>query len=172
LTVSSGFEAPLTNPINTETPMPFPLDVPVAPLVPTNGVTAPGRHGSFDNGSRNFGSAPASVQEAPDDKPVRYLGRRTDSLSHGSMINPAAPGATSQRPPQGPLSLNDAYLGYPKRLDASPSQAPPIDASALAAPLVASDDSNFSGGLLGRLMAIAATRRNRTSSRSRRRMMI
>lgn len=149
-----GFEAPLTNPINTATPMPFPLDVPVAPLAPSDGVAAPGRHGSLDNGSSNFGSAPALVQGAPDDKPVRYLGRRTDSLSQGAVTNPAAPGATSQRPPQGPLSLNDAYLEYLKQLNANPPQPLAIDASAPAASLVPFDDPNFSGGLLGRLTAL------------------
>jgi hypothetical protein len=44
-----GFEAPLTNPINTATPMPFPLDAPAAPLVPTNGFAVPDRHGFLDN---------------------------------------------------------------------------------------------------------------------------
>jgi hypothetical protein len=52
-----GFEAPLTNPINTTTPMPFPLDAPAAPLVPNNGFTAPDRHGFLDNRSGNWGVA-------------------------------------------------------------------------------------------------------------------
>jgi hypothetical protein len=149
-----GFEAPLTNPINTATPMPFPLDVPVAPLALSDGVAAPGRHGSLDNGSGNFGSAPASVQGAPDDKPVRYLGRRTDRLSQGSVIDPAASGATSQRPPRGPLSLNDAFLEYLKQLNANPSRESRINTGTPAAPFVPADDLNFSGGLLGRLTAL------------------
>ncbi len=148
-----GFEAPLTNPINTATPMPFPLDVPVAPPVPTDGVTPPDRHGSLYNGSRSFGSNPAPVQGAPDDKPARYLVRRTDGLSQGAAIHPAAPGATSQRP----ISLNDAYLEYLKQLNANPSQASPIFTSAPASPLVPSGDFNFFGGLLGRLTALKGT---------------
>jgi hypothetical protein len=54
-----GFEKPLANPINTATPMPFPLDAPAAPLIPTNGVLAPGRAPSFDDRFGNWGSAPA-----------------------------------------------------------------------------------------------------------------
>lgn len=53
-----------------------------------------------------------------------------------------------------PLSLNDAYLEYLKRPNAGSSQASSINASAPAAPLVSSDISNFSGGLLGRLAAL------------------
>jgi hypothetical protein len=52
----------------------------------------------------------------------------------------------------GPLSLMDAYLLYRKRLGVNASQASAMDAGAPAAP--PSDDSNFSGGLLGRLAAL------------------
>ena len=48
----------------------------------------------------------------------------------------------------------EAYLEYRKRLDAGQPQAPAFDAGAPAAPLVPSDDSNFSGGLVGRLTAL------------------
>ena len=54
-----GFERPLANPINTATPMPFPLEAPAAPVVPTNGSLAPGRPSSFDDRFGNWGSAPA-----------------------------------------------------------------------------------------------------------------
>jgi hypothetical protein len=45
---------------------------------------------------------------------------------------------------------------YVKRLNAKQTQASTVGTSAPAAPLAPSDDSNFSGGMLGRLMAIAA----------------
>jgi hypothetical protein len=63
---------------------------------------------------------------------------------------------SARQNPQGPLSLNDAYLEYLKRQNASqllPASA--ADSSAPAAPLVPSDDANFAGGLLGRLMTMA-----------------
>jgi hypothetical protein len=168
-----GVEAPLTSPIDTATPLPFPFDVPAAPRVPTNGVAAPARHGFLDNGFGNWGAVPASVQGAPGDKPVRYLGRRSHGISQGSAFDTSAPavplaspdgiaGAFGNAPspmlqPQnsgGPLSLMDAYLQYRKRLDANQSRASAIDANAPAAPFVPSDDSNFSGGLLGRMAAL------------------
>ena len=147
-----GFEARLTNPINTATPMPFPLDVPTTP--PSNGAAARDRQGFLENDLGNLWSIPPSVGAEPDDKLLRYLGRRTDSLSQGAVINSAAPAAPSPVPPQGALSLMDAYLQYRERLNVSPSQASAMDASAPAASLVPSDDSNFSGGPLGRLAAL------------------
>ena len=145
---------------------------------------------------------PDTTPDAVDELPVRRLGRSTYSLSQGpafddaAVQSPAAPAA-----PQGPLTLNEAYLEYRKRLDASQLSAsafdtsapaaprnpssialapddggplslmeayqqyrrrldasqPPasaFDAGAPAAPLVPSDDSNFSGGLVGRLTAL------------------
>lgn len=165
-----GFEAPLTNPINTATPMPFPLDVPEVPLAPTDGVSAPDRHGFLDNGSGSSGSAAAPVEGGGSG---RYLGRRTYGASQGAAFdagapvasvasrngiasgsgNSASPGPQPQKS-QGPLSLMDAYLQYRKRLDANPSQAPAMDASAPAATLAPSDDSGFSGGLLGRVVTL------------------
>jgi hypothetical protein len=50
--------------------------------------------------------------------------------------------------------LNDAYLEYLKRLNAKQAQASTVATSAPAAPLAPSDDSNLSGGMLGRLMAM------------------
>ena len=64
------------------------------------------------------------------------------------------PPTSAPRNSQGALSLNDAYLEYLKRLNANPSPASAIDTDAPGAPLVPSDDSEFSGGLLGRLMAV------------------
>jgi hypothetical protein len=48
----------------------------------------------------------------------------------------------------------DAYLQYQKRSDANPSPASAAEAGTPAATLVPSDDSSFSGGLLGRLAAL------------------
>jgi hypothetical protein len=89
---------------------------------------------------------------------------RQNSFGNGSgAASPSSDPGDALAPPmsappdsQGPLSLNDAYLEYLKRLNASqllPASA--ADSSAPAAPLVPSDDANFSGGLLGRLMAVA-----------------
>jgi hypothetical protein len=65
-----------------------------------------------------------------------------------------APPMSTPQNPQGPLSLMDAYLQYRKRLDANQSQASAANAGMPAATLAPSDDSNFSGGLLGRLAAL------------------
>jgi hypothetical protein len=65
-----GFEQPLTNPINTAMPMPFPLDAFTAR--PAGAATVPDRRGSLDGGSGNraFG---APMQEAPpEDRPMRF----------------------------------------------------------------------------------------------------
>jgi len=275
-----GFEALLTNPINTETPMPFPLDLPAAPLPPTNPSIAPDRRGLLNKGFGNSESDLASTQEAlsgrgnaqpaspPQDegtpawrlarlngiplsampivsssnrnvwatpfsdgitprypnlpasppeaegpiglfsgKPMRFpfapifntkapsgptggpdrstalddliwnFGRSpaspfdaampfgpnrraTTDGGDGAPALSAAPAAFAlpiSAPPdsQGPLSLSDAYLEYLKRLNANLSRASATDPSVPAAPLVPSDDADFSGGLLGRLMAVA-----------------
>lgn len=72
-----GFEAPLTNPINTATPMPFPLDPPAPPLVPSNGSATPDRRGFLDNRSVGSPVVPASlIAPAETLPPGRYLGRR------------------------------------------------------------------------------------------------
>ena len=85
------------------------------------------------------------------------FGNGSDATSPSSDPGDAlAPPTSGPQNPQRPLSLNDAYLEYLKRLNASqllPASA--ADSSAPAAPLVPSDDANFSGGLLGRLMAVA-----------------
>ena len=48
----------------------------------------------------------------------------------------------------------EAYQQYRKRLDASQPQAPAFDTSTAVAPTPPSEDSNFSGGLVGRLTAL------------------
>ncbi|WJR76489.1 hypothetical protein [Bradyrhizobium sp. NP1] len=86
---------------------------------------------------------------------MRRLGRRTYSQSQGSAFAAGAPAAPAPVPSQGPLSLKDAYLEYRRRLDANQSPALAMDANALPATLVPSDEPDFSGGLLGRLAAMA-----------------
>jgi hypothetical protein len=72
-----GFEAPLTNPINTAIPMPFPLDPPAPPLVPSNGPATPDRHGFLDDRSVSSPVLRASlIAPAETLPPGRYLGRR------------------------------------------------------------------------------------------------
>jgi hypothetical protein len=72
-----GFEAPLTNPINTATPLPFPLDPPAPPLVPSNGSATPDRRGFLDGRSVGSPVVPASsIAPAEALSPGRYLGRR------------------------------------------------------------------------------------------------
>jgi hypothetical protein len=137
---------------------------------------------------------PDATPDTVDETPVRGLGRSTYSLSQGSAFDntatrsPAAPSA-----PQGPLTLNEAYLEYRRRLGADQSPSSAFDSSAPAVPrnpssiapapddggplslmeahqqyrrrldasqpqtsAVAADagDSNFSGGLVGRLTAL------------------
>ena len=93
---------------------------------------------------------------------VPFTPNRQDSPG-GNAATPVASGSSGAFAPpmsplqdsQGALSLNGAYLEYLKRLNADQSQASAFDTSAPAAPLAPSDDSSLSGGLLGRLMAIA-----------------
>jgi hypothetical protein len=103
---------------------------------------------------RYLTSRVVQTPETPGDKPVRYLGWRTYNPSQGSPFGPPA-SAASPAPPEGPLSINDAYLEYRRRLDANQSQASAIDAGSPAAPAAPSDDLYFSGGLPGRIAALA-----------------
>jgi hypothetical protein len=89
------------------------------------------------------------MPDAVDEPPVRRLSRSTYSLSEGSAFDTTSPSPAVQ----GSLSLNDAYLEYLKRSHANQAQASVLDTSTPAT-LVPSDDSNFSGGLLGRMAAL------------------
>jgi hypothetical protein len=82
--------------------------------------------------------------------PIRYLTSRVVRASDSGV-----PAAVLPAPSQGPLSINDAYLEYRRRLDANQSQASAFDAGSPAAAPVPSPDSNFSSGLLGRFAAMA-----------------
>jgi hypothetical protein len=94
---------------------------------------------------------------------VPFAPNRQNSLGSGNAATPVmsgpgdafAPPTSPSQDSQGDLSLNDAYLEYLRRLDANQSQASADDAGAPAPPFAPSNDANFSGGLLGRLMAIA-----------------
>jgi hypothetical protein len=91
----------------------------------------------------------------------QYRGRLDASQSPASAFEPSAPAVPSnpssiaQAPDDGgPLTLMEAYQQYRKRLDASQPQAPAFDTSTAVAPTPPSEDSNFSGGLVGRLTAL------------------
>ena len=91
----------------------------------------------------------------------QYRRRLDASQSPASAFEPSAPAVPSnpssiaQAPDDGgPLTLMEAYQQYRKRLDASQPQAPAFDTSTAVAPPPPSDDSNFSGGLVGRLTAL------------------
>jgi hypothetical protein len=73
---------------------------------------------------------PNATPDAIDEPPVRRLGRRTYSLSQGSAFDDTA--MQSPAAPQGPLTLNEAYLEYRRRLDASQSPASAFEPSAPA----------------------------------------
>jgi hypothetical protein len=56
-----GFEKPLANPINTATPMPFPLSELVAPVIPTHGFPAPNLPSSFGGRFGDSSAAPGGA---------------------------------------------------------------------------------------------------------------
>jgi hypothetical protein len=120
-----GFETTLKHPIDTETPLPFPLDVRTG--APAGGNAAPDRRGFLDGRLRNTDFAASDGPGVPDDMPVRYLGRTTYNLSGAPEASAAGYGIappTIPRPPSddGPLTLMQAYLLYRKRLDANQPQ--------------------------------------------------
>jgi hypothetical protein len=108
-------------------------------------------------------NAPAAASPIPPEGPLTLndaylecLKRLNANRSQASAFDTNAPAAASPIPSEGPLTLNDAYLEYLKRLNANRSQASAVGTGVPAAPLVPSDDSSFSGGLLGRLTALMA----------------
>jgi hypothetical protein len=120
----------------------------------------PNRSNALDDLISNFGrwQAPSlNAGAAPPPVPNRRI-----SLSNGNDSNSPSNGTgTTFGPPitapsdsQRPLSLNDAYLEYLKRLNASQPQALALEPSAPSPPLAPPDDSSFSGGLPGRLAAL------------------
>jgi hypothetical protein len=86
-----------------------------------------------------------------DKVPQQRLSSRVINLSApASDVAPLAPAPVSAGN-QGPLSLDDAYLEYVRRLNAGRSQEPAFAADASAPPLVPSGNSNASGDISGRV---------------------
>lgn len=152
---------PIAPPQGTSSPTPaFALDAAYSPTGDFYGnfpgVPSAGQSGSllWRAASMNPTQAapllqPDAMPDAVDEPPVRRLSRSTYSLSEGSAFDTTSPSPAVQ----GSLSLNDAYLEYLKRSHANQAQASVLDTSTPAT-LVPSDDSNFSGGLLGRMAAL------------------
>jgi hypothetical protein len=136
---------------------------------------APNRQSSLNSG--NASTAPSDPGDAPDpptspsqdsqgpltlnDAYLEYLKRLNANQPPVSAFEPSAPAvprnsSSIAQPPDddGPLTLMEAYQQYRKRLDANQPQASAFGAGAPAAPLAPSDDSNLSGGLVGRLTAL------------------
>jgi hypothetical protein len=172
-----GFERPLANPINTAAPMPFPLD---APASGDRSENAPGtaRSNSYPT-LRRVGSAVAGIgqnEPAPppertpplgifSGKPMSFsrfplplggLSDNSDRSGGGNLFDflaSLAPRNPSPAPP--PTSAGGMPVRILGRSIAGQPQASALDAAAPFAPLAPSEDANFSGGLLGRLTALA-----------------
>jgi hypothetical protein len=121
----------------------------------------PNRSTALENLPWNLGRSQASAIDA--DAPAAPVAPNRQNLfdnANGAASRAGDPGDVFASPTsapqnqQGPLSLNDAYLLYRKRLDANASRASAMDAGAPVAPLASPDDSSFSGGLLGRMAAL------------------
>lgn len=171
-----GFEKPLANPINTATPMPFPLEAPAFGDRSENAPGAP-RPDSFPQlrriGSPFAGIAPREPARSPDrTPPLGIFSGKPMSLSpfplplgglpdksgesgNGNLFDFLAGLASGSRPP---AQSQPRAAGMPVRTlgrIVDRPQASAFDAAAPFAPLSPSDDANFSGGLLGRLTALA-----------------
>jgi hypothetical protein len=108
-----GFETTLKSPIDTETPLPFSLDVRTG--APAGSNAAPDRRGFLDGGPRNSDFAASDGPGVQGDTPVHYLARRTYSLSGAPDVSAAAYGIAPPALPQppsddGPLTLMQAYI--------------------------------------------------------------
>ena len=138
------------------------------------GTDKPWENGDIPAPSRDF-TTPDDGSKQPasphtENFPIRRLVRLTNaspavsaaqadnigSSANGTGDIGASPTSSSQNP-QGPLSVNDAYLLYLKRLGVNQPQASSFGANASSPPLAPSDDADFSGGLPGRLAAIWAS---------------
>jgi hypothetical protein len=142
-----------------------PMRFPFAAIFDTRNRSAatggPNRSNALDDLISNFGrsrASPFDIGRAA--SPFARNPQDTFDNRNGVASSASGPGDGSAPPtpapqnPQGPLSLNDAYLEYLKRLNANQSQAPKFDTNAPSPPLASPDDSNFSGGLPGRLAAL------------------
>jgi hypothetical protein len=89
-----GFEKSLANPINTETPMPFPLSAPAAQSVPPNEVRPPDRSDSFASRYGNWASSSAGIPPLfPSDRPESLDNRfgNWGSIPAGSFGDAGSP---------------------------------------------------------------------------------
>jgi hypothetical protein len=139
-----------------------PMRFPFAPIFDTrdrSGATGdPNRSNALDDLISNFGrwqapslNADAAAPPVPNRRIASIDGNDSNASSNGPDTA-FTPPVSAQQNPQGPLSLNDAYLEHLKRLNANQPQAPASDSN--APPLAPLDDSSFSGGLPGRLAAL------------------
>jgi len=125
-------------------------DFPAVPSAAPDTSASWPRGSAAPNESGPFAAQPISNGAAfPDANPAPAPG-----------LNLTASPSSSRTPPEsrGPLSLDDAYLLYLSRVNAARAQAARTAsdaASASAAPLAPSGSADFSGGLPGRMAAIA-----------------
>jgi hypothetical protein len=85
-----GFDMPLSNPINTATPMPFPLSALAPPLVPANSLAAPERPASLDNHFGNWGDASPTGDT---DNPPSPVLRELQKYKRPARVDAASPWA-------------------------------------------------------------------------------
>jgi hypothetical protein len=139
-------------------PMRF-LFAPIFETRPPSGVSGDAeRSNPLDDLISNFGRFRSSSSDPGATGPS--AARSQDPFGDGNAVAPSSsgPGDIFSRPTlqpqdqQRPLSLNEAYLEYLKRLNAN--RPPPFDANASSPPLVPSGDQNSSGGLVGRLTTL------------------
>jgi hypothetical protein len=90
-----GFDMPLSNPINTATPMPFPLSALAPPLVPANSLAAPERPASLDNHFGNWGDASPTGDT---DNPPSPVLRELQKYKRPARVDAASPWAQTAVP--------------------------------------------------------------------------
>src|SRR4030088_1622101 len=78
-----GFDSSLKNPINTATPMPFPLSALAPPLVPANSLSAPDRPASFESRFADRGQIPADNADDLSSPVLRALRKYNMTASAG-----------------------------------------------------------------------------------------
>ncbi|WJR76482.1 hypothetical protein [Bradyrhizobium sp. NP1] len=106
------------------------------PFFPPPNPVAPRKERSVSSGSpsavatNSIGANAYQQSSSADANTTRYLRGRVMGKS-----DPGVPVAPMSMPLAGPLSLNDAYLEYRRRLDAGQPQASAVDTEAAAAPL-------------------------------------
>jgi len=138
-----------------------PMQFPFAPIferrVSSGATSSPSRPSALDDLISSFGRSHASQIDAGAAAPVGSDRQTFTDDGNGAPALTAspvafAPSIPTSPDPQAPLSLNEAYLEYLKRLNASQPQT--LDTNAMSPSLAPSDDANFSGGLVGRLTAL------------------